>query len=385
MKKKLLFILGNLESGGVSKSFVNLMNTLDREKFDVTAFICSKSGDVYGQYLPKDLLVLYNQDIADLYQGIAGLTKLLKRFRLILFIGSLLRLFFSLVSKSLAGRLMARLMPVISKDEFDLIVDYNGQQQLYYMVDKLRGKKKISFFHNDYSKWSYYYKADKKYYPKVDGIYTISEICAEALRQYFPDCKDKIGVIENIISPKVLDDLANEYDIEPFKGITFVTVGHFCKRKGSDYAIEVAQKLKQEGIVFRWFFVGRITDEELYNQVKSKELDDVMIFKGILPNPYPYIKAADVYIHPSRFEGKSIALDEAKLLCKPIVITNFSTVNDQFKNRVNGSVVEMDAESIKNAILELINDKSLRESYIIYLKQNKVDNSCEVEKFYTSL
>jgi hypothetical protein len=56
-----------------------------------------------------------------------------------------MRMALTKVDRGLAGWLLSRLMPAIQK-EFDIIVDYGGQHQLYYMVDKLRGKKKISFF-----------------------------------------------------------------------------------------------------------------------------------------------------------------------------------------------------------------------------------------------
>lgn len=124
--------------------------------------------------------------------------------------GSLLRMGVSKVSKSWAGLLLARLMPGIDKSEYDLIVDYNGQQQLYYMVNKLRGKKKVTFFHSDYSQWPYYFMADKKYFPKVDAIFTISQHCVEVLKERFPEQDDKIHLMENITSPLLINKLAEE-------------------------------------------------------------------------------------------------------------------------------------------------------------------------------
>lgn len=94
------------------------------------------------------------------------------------------------------------------------------------------------------------------------------------------------------------------------------------------------------------------------------------------------MKRADLYIHPSQFEGKSIALDEAKILCKPIVVTNFSTVGDQFENRVNASICDMTPESLSNAIIELLENASLRRKYQEYLSSHLIDNSNEVNKLY---
>ena len=106
---------------------------------------------------------------------------------------------------------------------------------------------------------------------------------------------------------------------------------------------------------------------------------------GIQSNPYPYMNIADIYVQPSRFEGKSISLDEAKILCKPIIVTNFSTVHDQFENKINASICKMDGKAIGDAIIELINNTKLRQSYIDNLSSNIMDNSTEVEKLYRFL
>ena len=71
--------------------------------------------------------------------------------------------------------------------------------------------------------------------------------------------------------------------------------------------------------------------------IEENQLQDHFILLGMKENPYPYIKEADIYVQPSRFEGKSIAIDEAKILQKPIVVTNFSTAKDQIKNQENGT------------------------------------------------
>lgn len=92
---------------------------------------------------------------------------------------------------------------------------------------------------------------------------------------------------------------------------------------------------------------------------------------------------ATVIVHPSKFEGRSIALDEAKLLCKPVVVTNFSTVMDQFTDRQNASICQMNPESIANAIEELLLNNALQKCYHKNLLLERHDNSYEIEKLYT--
>ena len=375
-------MIGTLQSGGVSKSIVNLLNVMDRTTYDVHLLLLDRAGDILSPYLPSDITVHVNREIENLHRGLSGVRALLFTGHLWLAFGSLLRMLLSKFSRAWAGRWLAHLMPRFTDLSFDLIVDYGGQQQLYYMVDKLDGKKKITFFHNDYSKWPYYYAADRLYYPKVDQILSISQTCVDVLKAYFPDCKDKISVMQNISSPVLITKQANEVVDLPQAPLLLASLGHIMRRKGTDFSIDAAKILQEKGVDFKWMLVGKVIEEDLVRRIEQEGLESRFVFLGVCSNPYPYIKAADIYVHPSRFEGKSIALDEAKILCKPIVVTNFSTVNDQFEDRVNASICEMNGEALADAIIELATHKELRQSYVAYLSAHIVDNSSEVEKLY---
>lgn len=375
-------MIGTLQSGGVSKSIVNLLNVMDRTTYDVHLLLLDRAGDILSPYLPSDITVHVNREIENLHRGLSGVRALLFTGHLWLAFGSLLRILLSKFSRAWAGRWLAHLMPRFTDLSFDLIVDYGGQQQLYYMVDKLDGKKKITFFHNDYSKWPYYYAADRLYYPKVDQILSISQTCVDVLKAYFPDCKDKISVMQNISSPVLITKQANETVDLPIAPLLLVSLGHIMRRKGTDFSIDAAKILQKKGVEFKWMLVGKVVEKDLIRRIEQEGLADRFVVLGIRSNPYPYIKAADIYVHPARFEGKSIALDEAKILCKPIIVTNFSTVNDQFEDRVNASICEMNGDALADAIIELAANKELRQSYVAYLNAHIVDNSSEVEKLY---
>lgn len=375
-------MIGTLQSGGVSKSIVNLLNVMDRTTYDVHLLLLDRAGDILSPYLPSDITVHVNREIENLHRGLSGVRALLFTGHLLLALGSLIRMLLSKFSRAWAGRWLAYLMPRFTDLSFDLIVDYGGQQQLYYMVDKLDGKKKITFFHNDYSKWPYYYAADKLYYPKVDQILSISQTCVDVLKAYFPECKDKISVMQNISSPVLITKQANETVDLPIAPLLLVSLGHIMRRKGTDFSIDAAKILQKKGVEFKWMLVGKVVEKDLIRRIEQEGLADRFVVLGIRSNPYPYIKAADIYVHPARFEGKSIALDEAKILCKPIVVTNFSTVNDQFEDRVNASICEMNGDALADAIIELAANKELHQSYVAYLNAHIVDNSSEVEKLY---
>lgn len=394
MHKKILFIIGILDTGGVSKSMLSLLNVIDKETYEVSLLMMNTSG-AFSNQIPTGVRVLSDSRLTALTSGFSGIKDLISfrkgiGFHPILGLFSLIRFLFSYFDKSLSGIFLARIMPKISEEHFDLIVDYNGQQDLYYMVDKLKGKQKITFFHSDYRKWRYYEKADRKYFGKVDGIYTISEECVSALKEVFPEYTDKFHLMENITSPSLINKLADEL-IEPAltkqqHDFIIASLGYVSIGKGSELAVQVAKKLKEVGISFEWWFIGGVTNDWDYQGfVKKNGLEDNVKFLGVKANPYPYLKRADLYVHLSKFEGKSIALDEVKVLCKPVVVTNFSTVHDQFEDRLNASICEMTVEDATDKITELIHNTSLRQSYIDYLKQHIVDNSNEIEKIYSLL
>lgn len=394
MRKKILFIIGILDTGGVSKSMLSLLNVIDKEMYEISLLTMNNSG-TFSSQIPTGVRILSDSRLTALTSGFSGVKDLISfrkgiGFHPLLAILSLIRFVLSFIDKSLAGVFLARISPKITDENFDLIIDYNGQQDLYYMVDKLNGKQKITFFHSDYRKWRYYERADRKYFGKVDGIYTISEECVSALKEVFPEYTDKFHLMENITSPSLINKLADEL-IEPTLtkqqyDFIIASLGYVSIGKGSELAVQVAKKLKEVGISFEWWFIGGVTNDWDYQGfVKKNGLEDNVKFLGVKANPYPYLKRADLYVHLSKFEGKSIALDEVKVLCKPIVVTNFSTVHDQFKDRVNASICEMTVEDATDKITELIHNTNLRQSYTDYLKQHIVDNSNEIEKLYSLL
>ena len=380
IKKKLLFLLGSLDSGGVAKSLVSTIQAIDFEKYEVHLYIIGDFSGPFTRLIPKETIIHTHKRSSSAVAGVEGLKWFLCHCHFLLFLGSIFRLLVSRFSKSLGGWILSRLLMPL-EEEYDLIVDYNGQQQLYFMIDRLNGRKKISFFHSDYDKWPYYKSMDKRYYPRVDAIFTISPQCVDSMKGNFPEVANRVQLFENISSPAVINKMANEkIDTNNWHGHILVTIGHVWKNKGIDLAIDAAKILRERGIDFTWLFIGKVAETEWVEVVEANALHNNMKFLGVLSNPYPYIKLADIIVHPSRFEGKSIALDEAKILCKPIVVTNFSTLNDQFIDGVNATICEMDGNSLANSIQQLLEDKSISDKYKDNLKSHIVDNSPEINK-----
>lgn len=384
MKKRLLFIVSNMESGGVSKSMTSLLNVVDTDEYEVDCFVLNPRG-VFLSSIPSAIHMISDERTSLLFskfpQNLILLAK--KGWFWDAFIRVLVA-FFMLFNKGIGGWLLSRRVYRIPK-QYDLAVDYNGQHQLYYLIDYVSATKKVTFFHSDYEKWPYYYRMDRKYFPLVDQIFTISNQCVSSLKKFFPVQENKIDLFENISAIQQIYQMANQSISDPVDTsiLSFISIGHLSPNKGTHLAFEVAHLLKKKGISFKWYFLGENQDKATYNQLKKDyNIEDCIVELGVKANPYPYIKQATIVVHLSKFEGKSIALDEAKILCKPIVVSNFSTVTDQFQDGYNATIVPFNAETIADTLLQLANDPILQSKYIGNLKNTVSDNTQEIQKLY---
>jgi glycosyltransferase involved in cell wall biosynthesis len=111
-------------------------------------------------------------------------------------------------------------------------------------------------------------------------------------------------------------------------------------------------------------------------------LETSFIFLGLKENPHPYVSRADMYVQTSRFEGKSRAIEEAKIHKKPIVVTNYPSVNDQIIHGENGYVVEMNANAIAEGILNLYRDVEMKDKLISNLQHTKNSNEQQLNVLY---
>ncbi|MTP79571.1 glycosyltransferase [Turicibacter sanguinis] len=381
--KNILFIVSDMESGGFQKSLVSLLQCFDYDKYNVDLLILSPQG-IFMNQIPCEVNVLTLNFPRKFFSTFPkGVIELIKEKEFVLALKRMFHFCLSRIDKGKAGIYMSKQIPALNK-EYDVAIDYNGQHLLYYMVDKINAKKKITYFHNDYKMWSYYISADKKYYPKVDWIVTISEKCRQSLIELFPECENRIKLIENISSPKIIRKLSRENDeIYDEERINLLTVARPMSSKGYDLAIKACKLLIEQGYNINWYSIGVSNEENKYKEmVKKYGLEKKFIFLGERKNPYIYMRQCDIYVQPSRFEGKSVAIDEAKIIGKPIVVTNFSTVYDQISHEENGLICEMNENSLYEAIKRILDDKTLKVKLVENLKNERLGNETEVFKLY---
>jgi glycosyltransferase involved in cell wall biosynthesis len=168
-----------------------------------------------------------------------------------------------------------------------------------------------------------------------------------------------------------------------------LSVGRFCEAKNYDNVPDICKRLvsalspQPSALSVRWYIIGYGGDEALIRQkIAEAGMEDHVIILGKQTNPYPYIKACDIYVQPSRYEGKSVTVREAQMLCKPVVVTNYPTASSQIKDSVDGKIVPMDNEGCAQGIADFIMNTELQEQIKEYLQTHDYGNMAEVKKLY---
>ncbi|EOP47828.1 glycosyltransferase [Bacillus cereus] len=390
MKKDVLFVINNLNCGGAEKSLISLLNTMDYSRYNVDLFLFKHEG-LFLNKIPKQVNVLEEPPEYQLFDMPikAAIMKCLRQGRLDIALSRVCAGYIFKSEKNKARceqrvwRYLSKSLQNISK-KYDVAIGYLEKNPVYFCIDKVNANKKIGFIHTDYDKLGMDPNIDRGYFRSLDHIVTVSEECANVLKQRFSIYNDKIGVIHNIVSPSTINKMSQEkVDLER-KGVKLVSVGRLSHEKGFDLAIEACKNLVGDGYEIKWYIIGEGEGRgKLEKMIEENHLQDHFLLLGLKENPYPYIREADIYVQPSRFEGKSIAIDEAKILHKPIVVTNFSTAKDQIKNEENGLIIDMDAHSLSEGIKKLIHNEELRNKLIKNLSDEELGTESEIKKLYT--
>ena len=164
-----------------------------------------------------------------------------------------------------------------------------------------------------------------------------------------------------------------------------LSVGRFCHQKNFDNVPDIARRVIEKGLNVKWYLIG-FGDEALIRQkIAEAGMEEHVIILGKQSNPYPYIRTCDIYVQPSRYEGKSVTVREAQILCKPVIITDYPTARSQVQDGVDGIICPMDNAGIARAICDLAGDATKRKALSNYLAAHDYGNECEVDKIYQLL
>jgi len=383
--------MSDLRCGGAEKSLISILQTIDYDKYNVDIQLFKTEGLFLKQVHEKANLLspLDSYKYFDM-PFVQALTKSFLKGRFDIVFN---RLLFGYVFKTekkpsrreqRCWKYVSRCIPKNNK-KYDAAIGFLEKNPIYYCIEKIKAKKKIGFIHNDYDKLEMDKTIDKPYFKYLDAIVTDSEECKAVLVKNFPESQYKIKIVANIVSPTLINKLSNESITDFPKKNTYniISIGRLDPQKGYDFAIDALKIVKEKGFSFHWTILGEgQLKQNMLNQIETNNLQNNVSFLGIKENHYPYVKLADLYMQTSRFEGKSIAIDEAKILNKSILVTNFSTVNDQITNNKTGMIVDMNAEAIAKGIIELITNKDLSKKLTKNLSNEILGTESEIEKIY---
>lgn len=389
MKKKILFVIPNLGAGGAEKSLVNLLHEFNYEKYEVHIFMMAKTG-LFIPHLPKEVLVLPESSTFQIFS---------KRFPISLMTFLLQgkpNLFWNKIRFTFFNRMIKN--PILAEQKnwqylkyfFDsfphkyyVAIGYLEKNANYIVVDCVKADKKIGYIHTDYKTMGMFPVYDLFPFKKLDYVVTVSESCVKTLKNVFPQFENKFELIKNISSKKNILKLAADSIDEKIKEKSIISVARLTALKNIELAIDAAELLVSRGYDFEWNIIGDGEERQnLEKRIEEKRLLNVVKLLGLKENPYPYIANSLLYVQTSKFEGKSIAIDEAKILLKPIVATSFPTVYDQITHEESGLISKMDANDLANQIERLLIDKNLRNKLAENLSKENWGIEHEIEKLY---
>ena len=393
---KVLFVISALEAGGAEKSLINLLKLFDYNRYQVDLLLFKKEGIFMDQIpeevriieAPDDLFYLYNIHGRQIKHVLGAFPSIIARIT-----GTIYRNYF-VRNKSYPGTQIRwnkfyKKHISIFNDEYDIAISYMHGEVMYYVAEKIKARKKITWVHNDYRALKLKPETDYPYLCSFDKIATISDECVDILTQVFPQIKDKVVSIPNLTSSSLIRKRAELYYPEEYKDscnankVIILSIGRLNYQKGFDIAIKIAAEMKKRGLQFVWYIIGQGTEQEhLTELINQFGLKEEFVLLGIRENPYPYIKNADIIAQPSRYEGKSVVIDEAKILHKPIVVSDYATVRDQITNENEGIISKLEVENFAEALEKLIQSKDLRDNYEEYLNQHEYGNDSMVEMYY---
>lgn len=390
MKKKLLFVIPSLRSGGAEKSLITLLSLIDYNKYDVDLLTFRRDG-LFFDKIPSEVNVIKGTEDYEMFDGNAksAILYFIKKGKIFSVLNRLkYARAFGISDAEKRERvlwiLLKKQLPRM-KAEYDCAIGYLEGNASYYVAESVHAKKKICYVHNDFKKLALGVDSNREIFRKCDKVVTVSQVCLDSLIDTFPELSEKFLVIENITSPQIIRGYAAEN--EPYgdseSETVLTTVGRLAEQKAIDLAVKACAELKKRGKSIRWYHIGSgELKAEIEELIKKLGVTEEFVLLGERSNPYPYIGQCDIYVQPSRYEGKSIAIDEAKCLCRPIVTTNFTTVADQINDGVNGLVCRMNEKDMADKIELLIDNEELRQKLSKNLSEEKTGNEEELEKFY---
>lgn len=353
-KKKILFIIWSFSyGGGAEKILANLVNSMDKKKYDISIL----------EYWHSDKKINNINKSVKLLKPIVDSTKATKIEKLI--------------KKILVYKLPNILRKIYIKNKYDYEISFNYMIPTF-LLDK--NTKSFAWIHGDIydlKNKKYDYNIQKKSLNKVNRIITISQNTYNSVVDLYPQFKEKTRIIYNSYEFDKIEEMANKYNLTTNKCSTILFLGRLDENKNPLYLLEVARVLKEKKYKFKINFVG---DGNLYDimtkKIKEYKLQNHVNLLGFKENPYPYVKNCDILCLTSYSEGFPTVLVEALILKKTFVTTNVGGSLEISNNNKCGFVANNQEEFIAKLEVLIKNKKiynEMCENGVTFVKQFSSD------------
>lgn len=392
MKKRIFIAIQYLEIGGAERALIGLLSSLDYTIYEVDLFVYRHSGE-FMKFIPDEVNLL--PEIKKYTTLSRPIKEIVKEGYIDVAIGRVLahlknkrfnkkhRTKDSIAIYQYVASYTTPFMPSFYKrGEYDLAISFLIPHNI--VREKILAKQYWAWIHTDYS----YVDIDVNYelpvWSAYNKIISISEDVTKGFLSKFPTLAPKITIIENILSENFVKEQAEEeVDLSflPSDCIKFCTVARFSYPKAIDRAVYICKELINKGLNIYWYIIGYGSDEAMIREkIKETQMEERFVLIGKKENPYPYVKATDFYIQPSRYEGKAVTVREAQILEKPVIITNYPTAKSQLNDGVDGVIVPDSIKGAADGIEAFLKDKDKQNRIIAYLKAHHYGNEFEAKK-----
>lgn len=359
-KKRILFINGHLNAGGVERSLVDILKHMDYTKYAVDLLLLEDTGD-YASELPSEVKVLF-RDIHHTYGSFASSI----RRCIVAHDWMCLRLrFLFLLQKFFGACALKRVATILlGKHHYDCVIGFRPGICSDLAAYSVQTDRKITWLHHGE------FNVDCATYgnmcSKMNAVAVVSQSCKAMLQEKLPELESKLVCIPNMLDAVAIGQKAGN---SPYTGdmLHIVSVGRLAPEKHFENIIPVAKMLRDMSTDFVWHIVGDGSEQaRLESLIVENDLKDHVILDGSKTNPYPYMKYADLFVHPSYVESQGLTVLEAMALGVPCVVTKSRGPCEYIEDGVNGLLTEQSPESLAEEVLAILNDKKLYQ----HIKEN---------------
>lgn len=365
--------------GGVTRTLLELFKHIDYNSHSVTLMLMERDDSVLS-FVPKEVKVVFSEDRFQTASSAEILKSSLKSGKIFTALSyAVEQVDWKMNGDNFRHQQWITKHMVNQDEEYDVAISYAMMNSIVnkYVIDNVKAKKKIMWCHIDVNIYKpQYIKGLSRLYAQYDRINCVSLSALNALKEKYPELTDKLRVAYNFIdTEKIKAEAAFEPDVDvPEDMLKLCTVARISDQKGIDILVDTADRLNKSGVDFVWWVVGTKYDDAYNRSVNQKiteyGLEERVLLLGEKNPPYPFMRACDIYVQPSRSEGYCTTTNEARILCKPVVTTCVAGADEQFENGVNGSITDISAEGVFNAVYELASSKEKRAMYSDNLKNN---------------